>query len=128
MLVQQIINVQTHVTIENVNIIVLKLLPVVQQSLDFFKMSHCSPHTSLESQTKTLNYEVSSTIGKGAYATVYKGRDKKIQDRYVALKEITISATSEEGIPSSSIREIGLLKQLEKFDHPNVVKFVIIFC
>lgn len=90
-------------------------------------MSHCSPRTSLESQTKTLNYEVSSTIGKGAYATVYKGRDKKIQDRYVALKEITISATSEEGIPSSSIREIGLLKQLEKFDHPNVVKLLDVF-
>lgn len=68
------------------------------------------------------HYEISSEIGRGAYGTVYKARDRRNEGKYVALKEISIQTNSEEGVPASTIREIGLLKQLEKYNHPNVVR------
>lgn len=71
------------------------------------------------------HYEISSEIGRGAYGTVYKARDRRNEGAFVALKEISIPTNSEEGVPASTIREIGLLKQLEKYNHPNVVRFVI---
>ena len=41
---------------------------------------------------------MSNEIGKGAYATVYKGKDKKIEGRYVAMKEFTIPLDNDEGL------------------------------
>ena len=70
-------------------------------------------------------FEISNAIGKGAYATVYKAKDKKNKGQFVALKEILIPINSEDGVPMSAIREIGLLKQLEKFNHQNIVKWVL---
>ena len=65
------------------------------------------------------NYQVISVIGNGAYGTVYKARDKEGQ--LVAMKKIRIQNT-EEGMPMSAIREIALLKQLENYEHPNIVR------
>jgi cyclin-dependent kinase 1 len=56
-------------------------------------------------------------IGEGTYGVVYKGRNKK-NGHVVALKKIRLTA-EEEGVPSTAIREISLLKELQ---HPNVVK------
>ena len=67
-------------------------------------------------------YEIEAEIGKGAYGTVYKARDIKNQGKYVALKEIRILTRSEEGMPMSTIREIAMLQQLEKFEHPNIIR------
>ncbi|KAJ8318559.1 hypothetical protein KUTeg_003650 [Tegillarca granosa] len=50
------------------------------------------------------------------YGVVYKGRNKKT-NRLVALKKIRLES-EEEGVPSTAIREISLLKELQ---HPNVV-------
>ena len=47
---------------------------------------------------------------------VYKGRHKKT-NRLVALKKIRLES-EEEGVPSTAIREISLLKELQ---HPNIV-------
>ena len=71
------------------------------------------------------NYQRCSNgqLGKGAYGTVYKGRDTKNPGSYVAIKEIKIPL-QEEGIPMNALREIGLLKQLDKFNHPNIVRWV----
>jgi len=56
-------------------------------------------------------------VGEGTYGVVYKARDKKTGD-LLALKKIRLEA-EDEGIPSTAIREISLLKQLQ---HPNVVR------
>lgn len=55
-------------------------------------------------------------IGEGTYGIVYKGRHVKT-GKLVALKKIRLES-EDEGIPSTAIREISLLKELQ---HPNVV-------
>ncbi|KAI5304470.1 negative regulator of the PHO system, partial [Ascosphaera pollenicola] len=54
-------------------------------------------------------------LGEGTYATVFKGRNRRTGEM-VALKEIHLD--SEEGTPSTAIREISLMKELK---HENVV-------
>lgn len=54
-------------------------------------------------------------LGEGTYATVFKGRNRQTGE-YVALKEIHLD--SEEGTPSTAIREISLMKELK---HDNIV-------
>lgn len=67
-------------------------------------------------------FERMSEIGKGAYSAVYKGRDRTKEGCYVAMKEVRIRLNSEEGVPMTTVREIGLLRQLDKYSHPNVVR------
>ena len=66
------------------------------------------------------NYEELALIGRGAYGTVFRARDH-LNDRMVALKRVKI-ATTEEGLPVSTIREISMLKLLDKNAHPNIVR------
>ncbi|XP_070174896.1 cyclin-dependent kinase 6-like [Littorina saxatilis] len=68
-------------------------------------------------------YEEVAVIGNGAYGTVYKARDLRNEGQFVALKRIRLSNT-EEGMPMTAIREISVLKQLEKYEHPNIVKLL----
>jgi len=78
-------------------------------------------------QSEPPRYENVQEIGKGAYSAVYKGRDRLKEGRYVAMKEVRIPLNSEEGIPMTTVREIGLLRQLDKFEHPNVVRYGVYF-
>ncbi|KAG9301509.1 hypothetical protein G9A89_008361 [Geosiphon pyriformis] len=55
-------------------------------------------------------------LGEGTYATVYKGKNR-MNGEIVALKEIHLD--SEEGAPSTAIREISLMKELK---HSNIVR------
>ncbi|KAK3106220.1 hypothetical protein FSP39_015485 [Pinctada imbricata] len=73
--------------------------------------------------TTDPNYEEVAVIGTGAYGTVYKARDLKNDGAIVAMKRIRIQNT-EEGMPMSAIREIALLKQLENYEHPNIVRLL----
>ncbi|XP_059609392.1 cyclin-dependent kinase 1 [Phlebotomus argentipes] len=55
-------------------------------------------------------------IGEGTYGVVYKGRNK-LTGQIVAMKKIRLES-EDEGIPSTAVREISLLKELK---HPNIV-------
>mmetsp|Transcript_4537 Transcript_4537/g.6031 ORF Transcript_4537/g.6031 Transcript_4537/m.6031 type:complete len:297 (-) Transcript_4537:191-1081(-) len=62
-------------------------------------------------------YQTLEKIGQGTYGVVYKAKDKKTAE-LLALKKIRLDA-EDEGIPSTAIREISLLKQLQ---HENIVR------
>ena len=63
------------------------------------------------------NFEKVEKIGEGTYGVVYKARDRR-DDSVVALKRIRLDQ-EEEGVPSTAIREISLLKELK---HENIVR------
>lgn len=66
-------------------------------------------------------FEKIERIGQGSYGVVYKVRRKDTRD-IVALKRVKLNPNtngSDEGIPSSSLREIAALKNLK---HPNVLQ------
>ncbi|KAL0249442.1 hypothetical protein GEMRC1_004674 [Eukaryota sp. GEM-RC1] len=56
-------------------------------------------------------------VGEGTYGVVYKCKDTET-GQLVALKKIRLE-NEDEGIPSTAIREISLLKELR---HPNIVR------
>lgn len=58
-----------------------------------------------------LKYEKLMKIGEGAYGAVYKARDFLTKE-IVALK-ITKFDCDEEGVPSTTLREITILKSLD---------------
>ncbi|KAH0473231.1 MAG: hypothetical protein KVP17_001579, partial [Porospora cf. gigantea B] len=66
--------------------------------------------------TLTDTFEKLSVIGQGTYGKVYKARNKKTGS-LVALKKIFIH-NKQIGIPTTAVREIGVLKELR---HPNIV-------
>ena len=61
-------------------------------------------------------YQKLEKIGEGTYGIVYKAKDK-LSNQIIALKRIRLEAEAE-GIPSTAIREISLLKELR---HVNIV-------
>ena len=65
------------------------------------------------------NFEKVEKIGEGTYGVVYKARNRT-NDEIVALKRIRLEQ-EEEGVPSTAIREISLLKELK---HENIVRCV----
>jgi serine/threonine protein kinase len=84
--------------------------------------STSSSNVDLQTLRDPSHYEELNVIGNGAYGTVYRARDKST-DTIVALKKMRFSLT-EDGVPMAILREISLLKQLEKFDHPNIVRLL----
>eukprot|EP00667_Euglena_gracilis_P012457 EG_transcript_12795 len=77
-------------------------------------MSHSSlAHSTTEAQER---YRKIEKIGEGTYGVVYKAEDTQT-GRIIALKKIRLE-TEDEGVPSTAIREISILKELQ---HPNIV-------
>jgi serine/threonine protein kinase len=62
-------------------------------------------------------YERQEKLGEGTYGIVYKCRDLQT-GQIVALKKIRLEK-EDDGVPSTAIREISLLKGLR---HPNIVE------
>uniref|UniRef100_A0A3B4BU47 Protein kinase domain-containing protein n=1 Tax=Pygocentrus nattereri TaxID=42514 RepID=A0A3B4BU47_PYGNA len=70
------------------------------------------------------DYEILAEIGEGAYGKVYKAREIGGLQRLVAMKKINVPGEPHTGIPQFMIREVALLRRIEHFDHPNIVKFL----
>jgi serine/threonine protein kinase len=56
-------------------------------------------------------------LGEGTYGVVYRAKHKQTGE-IVAVKKIRLEK-EDDGVPSTAIREISLLKNLK---HPNVVE------
>jgi len=63
------------------------------------------------------NYQKIEKIGEGTYGVVFKAKSRSTGE-IVALKRIRLE-TEDEGIPSTAIREISILKELQD---PNIVR------
>lgn len=64
-------------------------------------------------------YRKLEKVGEGTYGVVYKAHDIH-ENTFVALKKIRLE-TEDEGVPSTAIREISLLRELR---HQNIVHLV----
>eukprot|EP00929_Paragymnodinium_shiwhaense_P012860 TRINITY_DN120745_c0_g1_i1.p1 TRINITY_DN120745_c0_g1~~TRINITY_DN120745_c0_g1_i1.p1 ORF type:complete len:331 (-),score=79.80 TRINITY_DN120745_c0_g1_i1:225-1217(-) len=64
-----------------------------------------------------------NVLGEGTYGTVYKARCRRT-GQTVAMKKMKLGQ-SEDGVPSTAIREIAVLKELP---HQNVVQLRDVFC
>ena len=65
---------------------------------------------------KMQKYEKLEKIGEGTYGTVFKAKNRE-SGEIVALKRVRLD-DDDEGVPSSALREICLLKELK---HKNIV-------
>ncbi len=73
----------------------------------------------MQEASQLERYERQEKLGEGTYGIVYKCRDL-VTGQPVALKKIRLEK-EDDGVPSTAIREISLLKGLK---HPNVVEYV----
>jgi serine/threonine protein kinase len=64
-------------------------------------------------------YEKLQKIGEGTYGVVYKARNRD-NGQFIALKKIRLE-NEDEGIPSTAIREISILKEMH---HPTIVSLL----
>jgi len=72
-------------------------------------------------------YERVGKLGEGTYGVVYKARNV-LTGEIVALKQIRLDQ-EEEGVPSTAIREVALLKDLHRScGHPNIVQLLDVRC
>ncbi len=71
----------------------------------------------ISSEECDVRFERQNKLGEGTYGVVFKARDRQTEE-IVALKKIRLENT-DEGIPSTAIREISLLQELR---HPNIVE------
>lgn len=63
-------------------------------------------------------YTETTLLGEGTYGEVYKARDTTQAGRLVAIKRIKTSHSDAMGLPSLTVREVSVLKELH---HENVV-------
>lgn len=70
-------------------------------------------------EKRLAKYQKLEKIGEGTYGLVFKARNRKTQE-LVALKKIRLES-EDEGTPSTAVREISILKQLQ---HPNIVQLL----
>ena len=66
------------------------------------------------------NFERLEHIGEGTYGVVYRAMDKNTKE-VVAIKKIKLE-NEDEGVPSTAMREISILKELQL--HPNIVQYL----
>lgn len=80
--------------------------------------SNSVPQKKFCYDTKQLErYQRLDKLGEGTYGIVYKCKDL-VTGEMVALKKIRLEK-EDDGVPSTAIREISLLKGIK---HPNIVE------
>ena len=88
---------------------------VLELSIIFFA-DEIKCQTKLYEHFKMQKYEKLEKIGEGTYGTVFKAKNRE-SGEIVALKRVRLD-DDDEGVPSSALREICLLKELK---HKNIV-------
>lgn len=80
-------------------------------------------------ESNVKKYERISQIGEGTYGVVFKARNcnSDSKNEIVAMKRINVPYHKEEGISRILLREISLLKTIENYSHPNIVKLLDIY-
>jgi serine/threonine protein kinase len=68
-------------------------------------------------------YDITEVLGEGTYGKVRKGRCRQTGE-FRALKQMKLGS-QEDGVPSTAIREIAILKELS---HENIVQLIDVFC
>merc|ERR1719460_2658319 len=68
-------------------------------------------------------YDIMEVLGEGTYGKVRKARCRQTGE-YRALKQMKLN-NRDEGVPSTAIREIAILKELS---HENIVRLLDVFC
>jgi len=69
-------------------------------------------------------YEMGDVLGEGTYGKVLKARCRQT-GLFRAMKQMKLGSHSEEGVPSTAIREVAILKELQ---HENIVQLLDVFC
>ncbi|KAK7167995.1 hypothetical protein R3I94_002144 [Phoxinus phoxinus] len=75
-------------------------------------------------ESSESDYEFLAEIGQGSYGKVYKARERRDKQRLIAVKRLNLPDDPECGIPQFVIREVALLRKMEHFNHPNIVKLL----
>lgn len=70
-------------------------------------------------EKKEGRFERLERLGEGTYGVVFKAKDTATNNQ-VALKKIKLE-NEDEGVPSTAMREISILKELNP--HPNIVQY-----
>ena len=70
----------------------------------------------METANPLSKFDILEKVGEGTYGVVYKARDLETRET-IAIKKIRFQH-EDEGIPSTAVREVSLLKSL---NHPNIV-------
>ncbi|KAJ3210803.1 Cyclin-dependent kinase catalytic subunit [Clydaea vesicula] len=101
-----------------------KLLPVPLSKVDELVLIEREREKRLSKSSQLLSsnltsYEKLEKVGEGTYGVVYKGRDRKT-GQIIAIKKIRLD-TEDEGVPSTAIREISILKEM---NHENCVRLL----
>ncbi len=68
------------------------------------------------------NYVLGQKVGQGSYGAVYVG--KYADGSVVAIKKLIMPCKRREGVSKSAIRELMILRELQKYPHPNVVQLL----
>jgi serine/threonine protein kinase len=64
------------------------------------------------------DFERTEFLGEGTYGIVYKAKSKTSEE-VIAVKSIKLESR-DEGIPSTTLREISILRELSP--HPNIIQ------